>query len=77
MIWTNAFAGVIAFVISLASIATGSFWNNVELLLTSGSLIWDVCVFSAASAIGLIILLNCIASFVRSAFVAAYLYSLS
>ncbi|GAA6062280.1 hypothetical protein JCM10212_000940 [Sporobolomyces blumeae] len=63
MIWTNLFAGLIALAMSLASIATGSFWNNVELLLTSGSLIWDVCVFSAASAVGLIILLNCIASF--------------
>ncbi|CEQ41126.1 SPOSA6832_02813 [Sporobolomyces salmonicolor] len=63
MIWTNVFAALIASAMAVASSATGSFWPNVELLLTSGSLIWDVCVFSAASAVGLIILLNTIASF--------------
>ncbi|GAA5947958.1 hypothetical protein JCM10213_007666 [Rhodosporidiobolus nylandii] len=63
MVWTNIFAFLIAVVMSLASTATGGFWTNFELLLTSGSLLWDVCVFSAASAIGLIILLNTIASF--------------
>ncbi|GAA5982991.1 hypothetical protein JCM11641_006909 [Rhodosporidiobolus odoratus] len=63
MVWTNIFAFLIAVVMSIASTATGGFWNNLELLLTSGSLLWDVCVFSAASAFGLIILLNTIASF--------------
>ncbi|GAA6039819.1 hypothetical protein JCM8097_004238 [Rhodosporidiobolus ruineniae] len=63
MVWTNVFACIIAVVMSLASTATGGFWNNLELLLTSGPLLWDVCVFSGASAIGLIILLNTIASF--------------
>ncbi|GAA5870585.1 hypothetical protein JCM1840_004808 [Sporobolomyces johnsonii] len=63
MIWTNVFAALIALAMAVASSATGSFWPNVELLLTSGSLIWDVSVFSAASAVGLIILLNTIASF--------------
>jgi adenosine 3'-phospho 5'-phosphosulfate transporter B2 len=68
MIWTNLFAGIIAFAVSLTSIATGTFWNNLNLLLTDMNLIWDVCVFSAASAGGLIILLNCIASFVSFRF---------
>ncbi|GAA5902436.1 hypothetical protein JCM6882_002753 [Rhodosporidiobolus microsporus] len=63
MIWTNVFACIIAILASLASTATGGFWNNLELLLTSAPLLWDVCVFSAASAVGLIILLNTIASF--------------
>ncbi|GAA5889623.1 hypothetical protein JCM16303_004444, partial [Sporobolomyces ruberrimus] len=63
MIWTNLFAGMIALGVSLASIATGSFWNNLSLLLTDVNLLWDVCIFSAASAGGLIVLLNCIASF--------------
>ncbi|BGP58402.1 hypothetical protein JCM8202_001905 [Rhodotorula sphaerocarpa] len=63
MIWTNVFAGLIAMVASAASTAVGDFWPNVKLLLTSPSLIWDVCVFSAASALGLIVLLNTIASF--------------
>ncbi|GAA5916582.1 uncharacterized protein JCM6883_000792 [Sporobolomyces salmoneus] len=63
MLWTNLFAGLIAFAVSLTSIATGTFWNNVHLLLTDVNLLWDVCVFSAASAGGLIVLLNCIASF--------------
>ncbi|GAA6020684.1 hypothetical protein JCM11491_000513 [Sporobolomyces phaffii] len=63
MIWTNLFAGGIALAVSLASIATGAFWTNLHLLFTDMNLVWDVCVFSAASAVGLIILLNCIASF--------------
>ncbi|GAA5962683.1 hypothetical protein JCM3765_006165 [Sporobolomyces pararoseus] len=63
MIWTNLFAGLIAFAVSLTSIATGTFWSNLNLLFTDMKLVWDVCVFSAASAGGLIILLNCIASF--------------
>lgn len=63
-IWTNAFAGGIAVAVALLSNVSGSLWPNLELLLTSPPLIWDVCVFSAASALGLIILLNTIASFV-------------
>ncbi|GAA5902422.1 hypothetical protein JCM6882_002748 [Rhodosporidiobolus microsporus] len=63
MVWTNVFACIIAILASLASTATGGFWNNLELLLASAPLLWDVCVFSAASAVGLIILLNTIASF--------------
>ncbi|GAA5833709.1 hypothetical protein JCM11251_003210 [Rhodosporidiobolus azoricus] len=63
MIWTNVFACLIAVLASIASTATGGFWKNFELLLTSSRLLWDVCVFSAASAVGLIILLNTIASF--------------
>ncbi|GAA5838457.1 hypothetical protein JCM11251_003396, partial [Rhodosporidiobolus azoricus] len=63
MIWTNVFACLIAVLAAIASTATGGFWNDLELLLTSSRLLWDVCVFSAASAVGLIILLNTIASF--------------
>ncbi|GAA6015220.1 hypothetical protein JCM10207_003647 [Rhodosporidiobolus poonsookiae] len=63
MIWTNFFACGIALVMSVASIATGSFFSNLGLLLSSAPLLWDVCVFSAASAVGLIVLLNTIASF--------------
>ncbi|BGO95912.1 hypothetical protein JCM10020v2_007649 [Rhodotorula toruloides] len=63
MIYTNVFAALIAIAASVASTATGSFWPNLELLLTSARLLWDVCVFSAASAVGLIVLLNTIASF--------------
>lgn len=63
MIWTNIFAGLIALLTALATIGTESFWTNLGLLLTSAKLMWDVCVFSAASALGLIILLNTIASF--------------
>jgi hypothetical protein len=65
MVWTNIFACLIAIVASLASQATGDFAQNLQLLLTSAPLLWDVCVFSAASAVGLIVLLNTIASFVR------------
>ncbi|BGP74088.1 hypothetical protein NBRC10513v2_007520 [Rhodotorula toruloides] len=63
MIYTNVFAALIAIAASVASTATGSFWPNLDLLLTSARLLWDVCVFSAASAVGLIVLLNTIASF--------------
>ncbi|BGP27902.1 hypothetical protein JCM10295v2_006889 [Rhodotorula toruloides] len=63
MIYTNVLAALIAIATSIASTATGSFWPNLELLLTSARLLWDVCVFSAASAVGLIVLLNTIASF--------------
>ncbi|POY74919.1 hypothetical protein BMF94_1895 [Rhodotorula taiwanensis] len=63
MIWTNVFSASIAVAASVASTAVGDFWPNVKLLLTSPSLIWDVSVFSAASALGLIVLLNTIASF--------------
>ncbi|KAM0747236.1 UAA-domain-containing protein [Meredithblackwellia eburnea MCA 4105] len=63
MIWTNIFAGLIATITALATNVTGTLWPNVQLLLTSPSLLWDVCVFSGASALGLIILLNTIASF--------------
>lgn len=66
MIWTNVFACLIAVAASVASSAVGDFWPNIKLLLTSPTLIWDVCVFSAASALGLIVLLNTIASFVSS-----------
>jgi hypothetical protein len=68
MIWTNVFACLIAVAASVASSAVGDFWPNIKLLLTSPSLIWDVCVFSAASALGLIVLLNTIASFVSPCF---------
>lgn len=64
MIWTNVFSASIAVAASVASTAVGDFWPNVKLLLTSPSLIWDVSVLSAASALGLIVLLNTIASFV-------------
>lgn len=64
-IWTNTFAGAIAVVVALLSNATGTLLPNLELLLTSPALLWDVLVFSAASALGLIVLLNTIASFVR------------
>ncbi|GAA5982504.1 hypothetical protein JCM10908_006676 [Rhodotorula pacifica] len=63
MIWTNIFACMIAMLASVASSAVGDFGPNLRLLLTSASLIWDVCIFSAASALGLIVLLNTIASF--------------
>ncbi|GEM11000.1 zinc finger, C2H2-type transcription factor [Rhodotorula toruloides] len=63
MIWTNVFAALIAIAASIASTATGSLWPDLELLLTSARLLWDICIFSAASAVGLIILLNTIASF--------------
>jgi hypothetical protein len=64
MVWTNIFACLIAIVAAVASPA-GDFALNFKLLLTSVPLLWDVCVFSAASAVGLIVLLNTIASFVR------------
>ncbi|KAK4705233.1 hypothetical protein P7C70_g963, partial [Phenoliferia sp. Uapishka_3] len=63
MIWTNTFAGLIAIASALLTNVTGSLMPNVRLLLTTPALIWDVTVFSAASAFGLIILLNTIASF--------------
>ncbi|GJN94068.1 hypothetical protein Rhopal_007132-T1 [Rhodotorula paludigena] len=63
MAWTNVFALLFAVLASLASTATGSFWSNLELLLLDGRLFFDACVFSAASALGLIVLLNTIASF--------------
>ncbi|GAA5868006.1 hypothetical protein JCM8547_000779 [Rhodosporidiobolus lusitaniae] len=63
MIWTNVFACLIAVVMAVASTAVGGFWSNLELLMTSMPLLFDVCVFSAASAVGLIVLLNTIASF--------------
>ncbi|GAA5884592.1 hypothetical protein JCM3774_004797 [Rhodotorula dairenensis] len=63
MIWTNVFACLIAVAASVASSAVGDFAPNIRLLLTSPALVWDVCVFSAASALGLIVLLNTIASF--------------
>jgi hypothetical protein len=66
-IWTNLFAGLIALGVALLSNATGSLMPNLRLLLTSPALIWDVLVFSGASALGLIILLNTIASFVSLA----------
>ena len=63
MVWTNAFAGLIALAAALLSNATGSLMPNVVLLMTSPALLWDVCIFSGASALGLIVLLNTIASF--------------
>ncbi|KAK4046517.1 hypothetical protein OIO90_006546 [Microbotryomycetes sp. JL221] len=63
MIWTNLFAGLIAGAVATLSNTTGTLLPNIHLLLTSPSLVWDVMVFSAASAVGLIVLLNTIASF--------------
>lgn len=63
-IWTNFFAGLIALGSALVTNVAGTFLPNVELLLTSPALLWDVSVFSSASSFGLIILLNTIASFV-------------
>jgi len=63
MIWTNVFSCAIAMSTALLSNATGSFAPNLNLLLTSPALLWDVCIFSSASALGLIVLLNTIASF--------------
>lgn len=65
MVWTNIFAFLIAMAASVASSATGSFRPNLELLFSDLNLFTDACVFSAASALGLIVLLNTIASFVR------------
>ncbi|SCZ98367.1 BZ3500_MvSof-1268-A1-R1_Chr3-2g06323 [Microbotryum saponariae] len=62
-IWTNVFAGGIALLVALLSSTTGSLLPNLVLLMTSPALVWDILTFSAASAIGLIILLNTIASF--------------
>ncbi|GAA5895635.1 hypothetical protein JCM8208_005287 [Rhodotorula glutinis] len=63
MVWTNIFAFVIAMLASVASSATGSFRPNLELLFSDFGLFTDACIFSAASALGLIVLLNTIASF--------------
>ncbi|SCV74621.1 BQ2448_7650 [Microbotryum intermedium] len=63
MIWTNVFAGGIALVVALLSSTTGSLLPNLVLLMTTPALVWDILTFSVASAIGLIILLNTIASF--------------
>ncbi|TNY20318.1 UAA transporter family-domain-containing protein [Rhodotorula diobovata] len=63
MVWTNIFAFLIAMAASVASSATGSFRPNLELLFSDLNLFTDACVFSAASALGLIVLLNTIASF--------------
>ncbi|SGY84734.1 BQ5605_C009g05717 [Microbotryum silenes-dioicae] len=63
MIWTNVFAGGIALVVALLSSTTGSLLPNLVLLMTSPALVRDILTFSAASAFGLIILLNTIASF--------------
>ncbi|KAK4330598.1 UAA transporter family-domain containing protein [Rhodotorula toruloides] len=63
MVWTNTFAALIAVAASIASTTTGSFWPNVDLLFSSTRLMRDVCLLSAASALGLIILLNTISSF--------------
>ncbi|KAM0789872.1 hypothetical protein ACM66B_006718 [Microbotryomycetes sp. NB124-2] len=63
MVWTNCFACAIAVTAALVSNATGTLLPNLRLLMTSASLLWDVVVFSGASAVGLIILLNTIASF--------------
>jgi len=65
MVWTNIFAFLIAMLASVASSATGSFRPNLELLFSDFGLFTDACIFSAASALGLIVLLNTIASFVR------------
>ncbi|KAK4046027.1 hypothetical protein OIV83_006416 [Microbotryomycetes sp. JL201] len=63
MIWTNSFACAIAVAAAMASNATGSLLPNTRLLMTSPALLWDVVVFSGASTLGLIVLLNTIASF--------------
>ncbi|KAL8293090.1 hypothetical protein RQP46_000784 [Phenoliferia psychrophenolica] len=63
MIWTNTFAALIAIASALLTNVSGTLMPNVRLLLTTPALVWDVSVFSAASALGLIILLNTIASF--------------
>ncbi|KAI5478733.1 adenosine 3'-phospho 5'-phosphosulfate transporter 1 [Pseudohyphozyma bogoriensis] len=63
MIYTNLFAGLIALASALLTNVTGTLMPNVGLLLSSPRLLWDVCVFSGASAVGLIVLLNTIASY--------------
>lgn len=65
-IWTNVFAAAIAIGTALLSNVSGTLWPNLELLLTTPALLWDIILLSAASAIGLIILLNTISCFVRS-----------
>ena len=62
MIWTNAFAGLLSLAVA-ATDASGTLASSLRLLFTSAPLVWDVCIFSAASALGLIVLLNTIASF--------------
>ncbi|KAM0749179.1 UAA-domain-containing protein [Meredithblackwellia eburnea MCA 4105] len=63
MIWTNVFALSIALVTSILTTATGNVKHDVYMLFTTPALVRDVCAFSAASAVGLAILLNTIASF--------------
>ncbi|KAM0753575.1 UAA transporter [Meredithblackwellia eburnea MCA 4105] len=63
MIWTNIFAILIGLVTSIVGTATGNVTHDLYMLFTTPALVWDVCAFSAASAIGLAVLLNTIASF--------------
>ena len=65
-IWTNTFAAGIALVSALLSNVSGTLLPNLRLLLATPALMWDACLLSAASAVGLILLLNTISSFVRS-----------
>lgn len=56
---------MIAVAAVLASSFTGSLLPSLRLIALSPSLSFDIFIFSAASAVGLIVLLNTIASFVR------------
>ena len=65
MIWTNVWSSAIALVVAAGSHAAtaGSVLPSLRLLVTSPALAGDVLLLSAANTVGVIILINTIASF--------------
>ncbi|KAK4702000.1 hypothetical protein P7C70_g4225, partial [Phenoliferia sp. Uapishka_3] len=58
MIWTNIFGAAFALGTCFLTVATGTLGADLQLLLTTPTLWRDICVFSVASAVELLLLLK-------------------